>query len=365
MTEYIHNLEPFAIHLFDNVGIRWYGLAYIFGFFSCYFITYKLSQRGKTLVPAEKAGDFITYLAFGTMIGGRLGYCIFYDPQLLVRFTSVQLPFFNFSVPVWEALAVWNGGMASHGGIIGLGVACWLFGRVHRLPSLHLMDLTLLAGSLAVGFGRIANFINGELYGRACEGRCFWPVKFPDELRRWVSNWEDYKEQLIGLFPTVQKMGGVAGPEGQIITPTSAKWVEWVNEGARYYVEVYVGRILNAVQSGNQEVLTVLGKVLIARHPSQIYQSFMEGFLVFAILFVIWRKPLKPGVLLSFWGILYAIMRIIGEQFRMPDAHIGFQLLGLTRGQWLSLGMLVVFVGLLVWTSRRKVDKIGGWGKCN
>ncbi|MCB9026500.1 MAG: prolipoprotein diacylglyceryl transferase [Bdellovibrionaceae bacterium] len=363
MAEYIHNLDPFAIQISGSFGIRWYGLAYILGFFSCYFIVYKLAQRGKSLVSIEQASDFIAYMAFGTMIGGRLGYCVFYDPELLISFSPVKIPLLNISIPMWEALAVWNGGMASHGGIIGIAVACILFGRSRKIPFLHLFDLTVLAGSLAVGFGRIANFINGELYGRACDGKCFWPVKFPDELRRWVSNWDSYKEQLKGLYPVVEKMGGIAGPEGQLISPSSTKWMDWINNGSRYYVETYVGRILRAVSDGNQEILTALGSALIPRHPSQLYQSLMEGFLVFFILLFIWRKPQKPGVLVSYWGVIYAVMRITGEQFRMPDAHIGFQLFGLTRGQWLSLVMLLVFVGLLIWTSRRPVPKMGGWGK--
>ena len=362
MAEYIHNLDPFAIQISGNFGIRWYGLAYILGFFACYYLTYQLAKRGKTSVSQEQVGDFIAYLAFGTMIGGRLGYCLFYDPELLISFSPVKLSVLNISIPMWDALAVWNGGMASHGGIIGIAVACVLFGRSRKIPFLHLFDLTVLAGSLAVGFGRIANFINGELYGRACAGKCLWPVKFPDELRRWVSNWETYKDPLKGLFPVVEKMGGIAGPEGQLISPTSTQWIKWVNEGSRYYVETYVGRILQAVSTGQQEIFKVLGPALTARHPSQLYQSLMEGFLVFFILLLIWRKPQKPGVLASYWGVTYALMRIAGEQFRMPDAHIGFQLLGLTRGQWLSVAMLLVFASLLVWTYRRPVHKMGGWG---
>jgi phosphatidylglycerol:prolipoprotein diacylglycerol transferase len=361
MAEYIHNLDPFAIQISGNFGIRWYGLAYILGFFSCYYFTYKLSQRKKILLKEESVGDFITYLAFGTMIGGRLGYCLFYDPELLIGFTYIKLPIFNINLPIWEALAVWNGGMASHGGIIGLGVACLLFGKKYKIPTLHLMDLTVFAGSLAAGFGRIANFINGELYGRACEGNCFWPVKFPDELRRWVSEWDKYQEQILGLYPVVQKLGGISGPEGHIQNLSSSQWIQWVNEKSKFYVENYISRILNAVSSGNQEILNSLSQVLIPRHPSQLYQSIMEGFLVFIILLVIWRKPQKPGVLVSCWGILYSIMRIIGEQFRMPDSHIGFQMWGLTRGQWLSIVMLLIFIGTLVWTSKRNTIKTGGW----
>jgi phosphatidylglycerol:prolipoprotein diacylglycerol transferase len=89
----------------------------------------------------------------------------------------------------------------------------------------------------------------------------------------------------------------------------------------------------------------------------------MEGFLVFFILIYFWRKPLKPGVLLSIWGLSYSAMRILGEQFRMPDAHIGYEWLGLTRGQWLSVFMFLIFAFLLYWSSKRKAEKLGGWGQ--
>ena len=361
MAEYIHSLDPFAIQISDSFGIRWYGLAYIFGFFAGYYLIYKLAQKKKVLILPEQTGDFIAFLAFGTMIGGRLGYCLFYDPRLLISFSPVKLPILNVSIPMWDAIAVWHGGMASHGGILGIIVACILFGHSRKIPILHLMDLTTFAGALAIGMGRIANFINGELYGRACEGKCFWPVKFPDELHRWVSNWESYKEQLKGLYPVVQKLGGIAGPEGQLISPSSSKWIAWVNEESRYYVETYVSRILNAVAKGNQEILNTLGPALTARHPSQLYQSLMEGFIVFAVMVIVWRKPQKPGVLGAYWGVTYALMRILGEQYRMPDAHIGYELLGLTRGQWISVAMLVGCIAYLAWIYRRSGEKIGGW----
>ena len=362
MPVYIHDLDPFAIQFTETFGIRWYGLAYIFGFFFVYFVTYRFSLKGKVLIPAEKVGDYIAYLAFGTMIGGRLGYCLFYDPELLVSFSPVALPGLGWEIPMWNALAVWNGGMASHGGIIGLCIACVLFARNHKISHFHIWDITVATGAISIFFGRITNFINGELYGRACEGKCIWPVKFPDEMRRWVSNWEGHKEQLKSIYPVVEKMGTVAGPDGSLISPTSSRWVEWVNAStgsARYYVETYVGRILNAVSKGNEEVLKHLAPYLTERHPSQLYQGFLEGLFVFLFLAWVWRKPQKPGLIGFLWGLTYAIARIIGEQFRMPDAHIGYEWLGLTRGQWLSVAMLLVFVVATIWALRRPVEKIG------
>ncbi|MCB0390773.1 MAG: prolipoprotein diacylglyceryl transferase [Bdellovibrionales bacterium] len=359
MTEYIHNLDPFAIQFSESFGIRWYGLAYIFGFFICYYLTFRLTQKNKTLLRPEQVSDFIAFLAFGTMIGGRLGYCLFYDPKLLVSFSPVYL--FGISFPMWDALAIWHGGMASHGGIIGIIFACVLYGRLYKLPIFHLLDLTTFAGALAIGFGRIANFINGELYGRACEGKCVWPVKFPDELHRWLANWEKYKVQLKSLYPVVKQLGGIAGPEGQLLLPTATKWQQWVESGSKYYVESYVKRIFNAIAQNQQQILKDLGEILTARHPSQLYQSVMEGFLVFIVMVIVWRKPQKPGVLAASWGVTYALMRILGEQFRMPDAHIGYQLWGLTRGQWLSMAMLIGSVVLLFFVLNRNQQKMGGW----
>ena len=172
-----------------------------------------------------------------------------------------------------------------------------------------------------------------------------------------------YKENLKTLFPVVQKMGEIS-VGGKLIQPDIYQWLDCVNSKSfqgRYYVESYIDRILAAVAQGQQSILNDLAPFLTARHPSQLYQGVMEGLLVFLVLIVVWRKPQKPGVMAALWGVVYATMRIVGEQFRMPDAHIGFQWLGLTRGQWLSVAMLMVFVAFLIWTVRRPVAKMGGW----
>lgn len=353
MKEYVHYLDPFAIHISGNIGVRWYGLAYLFGFLFGYALIYWLATNKKSEMDREKVGDFVAYLAFGTMLGGRFGYCLFYAPDLLISFEPVRIPIINISIPMWQALAVWNGGMASHGGIIGLIVASFLFARKNGYRFFHLLDLTVVAGSLAVFFGRIANFINGELYGRACEGKCYWPVKFPDELRRWVSE-DGYKEQLTSLYSLIEKLKLPTSP------PDFYQWKAWVASGSSQ-VNYYVSQILNAVHSGDKEVLNALGPVLIARHPSQLYQAVFEGLFVFIVLVIIWCKPQKVGVLAASWGCMYAVMRILGEQFRMPDAHIGFQWLGLTRGQWLSLVMLIMFIIFLIYSLKRDSVKLGGW----
>jgi phosphatidylglycerol:prolipoprotein diacylglycerol transferase len=145
------------------------------------------------------------------------------------------------------------------------------------------------------------------------------------------------------------------------------QWGQWISQvrtssSARYQVQVVINQIIEAIQSGNQTTRQALGAFLTPRYPSQLFEALLEGALMFLIAFLVWKKPRKPGVVGSLWLTCYAIVRIIGEQFRLPDADIGYQLFGLTRGQWLSLGMLVISLGLLVYTTRRKVPVIGGWG---
>src|SRR5690606_33488852 len=106
-----------------------------------------------------------------------------------------------------------------------------------------------------------------------------------------------------------------------------------------------------------------LAPALTPRHPSQLYGALLEGLLVFLVLFFVWRKPRKPGVIGAIFFVVYATMRIIVEEFRMPDAHIGYQLFGLTRGQWLSVGLLGVGLLCLLFWSRRKVERLGGWAR--
>src|SRR5690606_2859466 len=105
----------------------------------------------------------------GTLIGGRLGYCLFYKPELLISFSS--------GFPFWGVLEVHKGGMASHGGILGIMVACWLFARREKIPTLHAIDVAAFGGQWGVIYGRIANFINGELYGREASEGFKWAVK--------------------------------------------------------------------------------------------------------------------------------------------------------------------------------------------
>jgi phosphatidylglycerol:prolipoprotein diacylglycerol transferase len=144
----------------------------------------------------------------------------------------------------------------------------------------------------------------------------------------------------------------------QEISPET--WQEWVRLRQYNNIDSVIDLIMVQVQKGNEKVLELLGPILTPRYPSQLFQAVLEGLLVFVVLVIVWRKPQKPGVISACFGITYAVMRIVGEQFRMPDSFIGYQWLGLTRGQWLSVGFLVFAIGWLVVALRRKVEKIPG-----
>jgi phosphatidylglycerol---prolipoprotein diacylglyceryl transferase len=349
---WVHNLDPFAIQFSETFGIRWYGLAYMAGFVAGALIMKFLARRGRRTLPADQVVDFITYVVLGTMFGGRLGYALFYDTSLLTSWNA-HLNLFGTDIPVWNLLAVWEGGMASHGGIAGIVIAAVIYAKRQGLSWLHLGDLTTLGGSLGIFFGRMANFINGELQGRVVHSAVPWAVKFPSDMFHWL---RQSPQKLIQLTEVAREVG-----------IPSDTWVSWMDQlhaskEIRGNVEAVLDKIILALESGNEKVADLMQPLLEARHPSQIYQGLMEGLLVFIACFLLWYKPRKPGVIGGLFLTLYAVMRIIGEQFREPDAHIGYEFLGLTRGQILSIVMLLASAALWIWAARRPAEVIGGWG---
>ncbi|MCB0309969.1 MAG: prolipoprotein diacylglyceryl transferase [Bdellovibrionales bacterium] len=344
LTTYLHTLDPFAIKLTETFGIRWYGLSYLSGFLAGYLIIVAMAKRNLSQLSPQAAGDYVFAAAIGTIVGGRLGYCFLYGPDLLVHFDA--------SFPFWGVLAINKGGMASHGGILGVFLASLWFARKHKVSGLHLSDLATLGGAVGIFFGRIANFINGELVGRASSPDFHFAVKFPQDILLWPTS----APQKLPQLGAAAKASGISEENwSQALSQFHFNSLAWRN------LESYLDHIVAAVQAGNQAVQQSLEPLLTPRHPSQLYAAFLEGLLVFVILVWIWRKPRKPGIITAYFFIIYSVVRIINEQFRMPDAHIGFQLLGLTRGQWLSFGLLAAGIVCLVLFERRKVDQIGGW----
>lgn len=247
--------------VFFEIGpleLRWYGLMYIIGFACAYLILRALSRRRGYDMNTKEIEDVLAYGIIGLIVGARLGYCLFYN-------------FGYYASHPLKCLAVWEGGMSFHGGLIGLVVGGWLFSRLRHKPLLMLADMAALAAPPGLFFGRLGNFINAELYGRVTDVP--WGMVFPG----------------AGVLP---------------------------------------------------------------RHPSQLYEAFFEGIVLFAVLFALSRKVHTRGVLISVFLAGYGLVRFCLEFFREPDAQLGFVLGAFTMGQILSL--IMVGAGAVLLASRLK-----------
>ena len=302
IAQYIHDLNPVALPIYGNLAVRWYGLAYLAGFVAGFLLLRHLARRSLWVLKPEKTADFIAAAAmFGVFLGGRLGYVFFY-----------QLPEQGWSKILSDPLMifrVWEGGMASHGGILGLVIFTWFYAKKEKVTWTGLGDGLCVVAPLGLFFGRVANFINGELYGRIVEGVVPWAVRFPLSLMKEPES--------------VQRDAWQACAE---IEPS--------------LMDAQSMETLIAVARENPEVSQTLGDFLPPRHPSQIYEALLEGALLFAILWWVRTryKNAPDGLLTGLFFALYAGFRIFGEQFREPDAAL---VGSLTRGQFFSLFMFV------------------------
>ena len=253
----VHNFDSVLID-FGIVQIRWYSLAYVVGILAGWWygkiLIKKQIQDTNQKIYLDNFDDLIGYLIIGVIVGGRLGYVIFYNPTFYFENTS-------------EILKLWNGGMSFHGGLVGVILATYIFSNIKRLNYKVYFDTICCVAPIGIFFGRIANFINGELYGM--------PTKKPWGI----------------IFPKIDT---------------------------------------------------------VSRHPSQIYEALLEGILLFLILnFFIFRKNFNRGVISLLFLMLYGIFRIISEQFREPDEHIGYILGHLSMGSLLSIVMIVLGASFL------------------
>jgi phosphatidylglycerol:prolipoprotein diacylglycerol transferase len=342
----VHDLDPFALRISGDFGIRWYGLSYMMGFIFAYLFISWLVQRQRAGMNSVLVGDLITYGAIGTLVGGRLGYVIFYSPDLFMKFKA--------SFPYWGALAVNEGGMASHGGMIGIVIGTLLFARRYSINALYLLDLVAVSGPMGVFFGRIANFINGELVGRPCDPSFPFAVKFPQDIYLWPS--QEFSK-LTELATVTEKIGV---PKEQ--------WLELLGKfriDANAHEQVYavLNKVIEQIQSGNVAAKEAIAPLLTARYPSQLFAAVGEGLFCFIILALLWRSPRKPGFIAATFVLLYAVVRVVDENFRMPDAQIGLQWLDLTRGQWLSILMFIAGLVLMFVSNRASSLKVAGWGR--
>lgn len=298
LAYYFHNLDPFIFRLWDNVGPRWYGMAYVMSFVVGYLVLVRLAKRGYLDLKVAQVADFITWAAlFGVMIGGRIGYVLFYKPQMLAEPMSI--------------LRVWEGGMSSHGGILGLVIFTWYYSRRHKVGWTNLGDNLVVAAPIGLMFGRIANFINGELYGRVTN--VAWAMQFPKELFEPANAAE--ADRAVAVCQRI---------DPSLTTP------EAIVESAH----------------NHPQIVSALRDIITPRHPSQLYEAFCEGVLLFLILWFVRTRMRQPnGVLTGLFLIFYALFRIACELFREPDAPlVGF----LTRGQFFSLFMVLFGIAYIV-----------------
>ena len=328
LAAWLHDLNPVAFTIPGiGFGVRWYGLSYLVGFVLGFLLIKRVAKAGRSPLDATRVADFVVAVAIGIVIGGRLGYVLFYNRELLWSFTP--------DLPWWGVLAIHEGGMASHGGMIGGLLGCAFFARRHKLPVLHLADLMAFAAPAGLALGRIANFINGELIGRRVRETFPLAVKFPQELYRASS--AQWSEVLDALPPASEVFQNVQA------------WSE--------------GLVIHAVQQDITPVKRAVEPLLTPRHPSQLYAAALEGLLVLLALAIVYVKPRKPGLVTFTFGVTYAIVRIIDETWRLPDAQFieAGQLPTVTQGQWLSIVLLLLTAMALIWRIRKPADPLGGW----
>ena len=253
---FTHNFDPVLLD-FGIIAVRWYSLSYIFGILIGWWYGKKIITR---LFGIEKGksklnlfDDLITYLIVSLVVGGRLGYVFFYN---FSYYLSNPLDIFK----------IWEGGMSFHGALIGIMVGTFLFSYLRKIKSLIFLDIIACVSPIGIFFGRIANFINGELVGKATTVP--WAV----------------------VFPNVDQ---------------------------------------------------------IPRHPSQLYEAFFEGLILFFLLNIFMSKQnYKIGKCSYMFLILYGVFRIISEFFREPDAHIGYFFGIFSTGMILSI--IMVIAGLMM-----------------
>ena len=275
----LHQIDPIALRL-GPFEIHWYGVMSLLAFASAWWLGQRRIRAGRLPgVDGNAFSDLLFYGMLGVVLGGRLGYVLFYalgdalrDPLMVVR--------------------VWDGGMSFHGGLLGVLLASWLWSRRQRLHFFDTMDFVAPLVPMGLGFGRLGNYIGGELWGKYTGGG--WGVVFPSGL----------PERFRALDPAALKAQFDAGA-------------------------------LDA----------------FARHPSQLYQAFLEGAVMFCALWWFSRRPRRRYAVSGLFALLYGAFRFVVEFVRVPDAQIGYLAFGwLTMGQVLSLPLVALGLFLL-WRS--------------
>lgn len=245
------------------LAIRWYSMAYLLGLLIGWYWVRRAVLKYDVSLTVQNIEDLVFYCTVGIIVGGRLGYVLFYGAEML-----------RSNWP--EVFAIWRGGMSFHGGLLGVIAAIYLFARKVKVPFLTVTDLSALAAPIGLFLGRLANFVNDELWGRVTDVP--WAVRFPSG----------------GFLP---------------------------------------------------------------RHPSQLYEAFFEGIVMFVVLNLLWRCSKvreKCGFISGMFVLLYGIFRTFMEQFREPDAHMGYFFGRVTMGQILSFPLILLGVFVIIFSVWRK-----------
>lgn len=310
IAHYVHNLNPVIFSINDAIKLRWYGFAYLLAFLVGYLLLKRLGEKKLWVLPGKMAADFISLCAvFGVFLGGRIGNVLIYQRD---EFAEDPLMLFR----------VWEGGMASHGGILGLMIFTLVYSRKKQVSWTGLGDALCVVAPIGIMFGRLANFINGELYGRVARGT-EWAMKFPLAVNEDLL----YKYQNDGShqFAKLENELGVEHINAQSIAD-ACRDVDGVKEIVTPYLE--------------------------PRYPSQLFQAAGEGLALFLILYItrIKFRNLPNGILTGMFFIGYAIFRISMENFRQPETD-NLDILGttITMGQFLSLFMILIGIGFLIY----------------
>lgn len=263
------DIDPVAVAI-GPFQIRWYALAYLAGFIGGWlyagWLADKDNKNGEVRRPnREDTDNILPWMVLGVILGGRIGYVLFYNLPYFLQ-NPLHIPF------------IWEGGMSFHGGLLGVAVVCIAYARYHKFSPLAMGDVVATVVPIGLFFGRLANFINGELFGRITNVP--WAMVFP---------------------------GGGGLP----------------------------------------------------RHPSQLYEAFLEGIVLFVVLYWCAQKPAirrAPGMLFGIFVIGYSVSRFMVEFFREPDVQIGYRFEYFTQGQLLCVPMMIAGA-LLVQYARTKAAK--------
>ncbi len=257
------DIDPVALAL-GPLKIRWYALTYLFGFAAAWWLGCKRAARPGSGWTNQQVADLITNGMLGVILGGRIGYILFYDLD-----TYIAEPM--------RMLRLWEGGMSFHGGLIGVIIAVSLYARSVGKNVMDVLDFVAPMTPIGLGAGRVGNFINGELWGRTTD--VSWAMVFPRDPSQ------------------------------------------------------------------------------LPRHPSQLYQLALEGIVLFVLVWWYSNKPRPRFAVGGLFMIGYGAQRIVVEFFRQPDAQLNFVMFDwMTRGQQLSILMVLVGIAIMVWAYRQRAQ---------